>query len=478
VEPTTTQPALTSAYYFSVLRRRRRIVIAGALIGLVLGALYTFSRPSGYTSSASVEIQQVTTDPFSGDIERGISAETEQNVMASTVVAERASEILGRDTDPDDLLKRLTVENPVDTLVLTNTFRASTPERARQGAQAFADAYLEYRQGQYEGQKERYLATINAELESLGANLTVAQQQVAAAAPNSQAFFAAQGQVDQLRTRIIDTEASRSTIQAVDTNAGEVIKPARLPTGTSGLPRMLTVLAFAVLGTVGGLVAALVRQRTDAYLRTREDFVEAFGRPPLAEVGRGEARLGHRRSSLELARGTPDASAFRHLRVRLWPTRPPKYRRVLLADVEDEATTARLVHGIASSLAAAQWRVLVIWPERPGPDFDRYAFSGVEGVRLLSWNDIEGYSGDAIDPTTFLRVLEDATVMDEIVLVTAPPIQSVAEGPELYSILDGVLVSFDPSETKRATLEDALDEVTRMGGEVAGIVVSPVPGRW
>jgi hypothetical protein len=477
VEPTT-QPVLTSAYYLSVIRRRRRIVIVCALVGLLLGLVYTVTRPTGYTSSASVEIQQVTTDPFSADIERGISAETEQNVMASTVVAERASELLGRDTDADDLLKRLTVENPIDTLVLTNTFRASTPERARQGAQAFADAYLAYREAQYESQKERYLAGLNAELESLGASLTAAQQAVAAATPNSQAFFAAQGQVDQVRTRIIDTEAKRSTIQAVDTSAGEVIKPARLPSGTSGLPRALLVIAFTALGTMAGLLLALVRQRTDPFLRTREDFVEVFGRAPLAEIRRVQPRLSWKKPPAAQVAATADASAVRHLRVRLWPTRPPKYQRVLVADVTDAKTTANVVRGVATSLAAAQWRVLVIWPDLPGPDFDKYVFSGVEGVRLLSWSAIEGYSGDAIDPTALLKVLEDAAMVDEIVLLVAPPIQSTAEGPELYSLVDGVLVSFDPAVTKRDTLEEALEEVDRMGGEVAGVIVSPVPARW
>ena len=87
MEPTTSQPALTSAYYISVIRRRRRIVIACALIGALLGAFYVATRGSGYSSSASVVVRQVVTDPRVTTNPRGVSAQTEQSVMASTVVA-------------------------------------------------------------------------------------------------------------------------------------------------------------------------------------------------------------------------------------------------------------------------------------------------------------------------------------------------------------------------------------------------------
>ena len=141
MEPTS-QPALTSAYYLSVIRRRRRIVIACALVGALLGAFYVATRGSGYSSSASVVVRQVVTDPRVTTNPRGVSAQTEESVMASTVVASRAAEILGNGTEPNDLLKRLTVDSPQgtavvnspqDTIVLTPTFKASTPEKARRG---------------------------------------------------------------------------------------------------------------------------------------------------------------------------------------------------------------------------------------------------------------------------------------------------------------------------------------------------------
>jgi polysaccharide biosynthesis transport protein len=470
VEPTT-QHALTSAYYLSVIRRRRRIVIACALIGALVGTLYVLTRPGGYASTASVVIRPVTADPLGDSTQQTISPVTEQSVMASTVVAQRAADILEDGADAEDLLKHLTVSNPTDTSVLSATYKASTPEGARDGAQAFADAYLEYRQGQYDGIKERQLASIDAELTPLHDNVAEAQTAVAAVAPGTQAFFNAQQQVDRLQARVIEAESQRSQIDAVDTTPGEVIKPARLPTGTSGVPTALTVVAATVLGAMIGIVAALVRQRTDSHMRARPDFVEIFDEPPLGEIRQDG---GRRRGAL----ASRNMSDFRHLRVRLWPSRPVKLQKVLVADVENPRTTAAVVEGLAQSLANAHWRVLVVWPDLPGSGFDTSALENVDGVRLMPWSSVDGYSSDSIDPTSLINTLEDATDLDDVVLLAAQPIASTTELPELYSLVDGVLVTVDPSAVRTDTLQTALDEVKTMGGEVAGVVVTPVPARW
>ena len=120
----------------------------------------------------------------------------------------------------------------------------------------------------------------------------------------------------------------------------------------------------------------------------------------------------------------------------------------------------------------------MIWPDYPGTDFDASALEEVDGIRMVPWSAVEGYSGDSIDPTSLASRCSTKPRDRRCVLLTGAPIQSVAEGPELYSAVDGVLVTFDPSTVRTDTVEAALDEVATMGGQVAGVVVSPVPGRW
>ena len=87
------------------------------------------------------------------------------------------------------------VNSPQDTLVLTPTFKASTPEKARAGAQAFADAYLDYRQSQYDKAKQTHDREHRRRDRTLNAELDTANAQLAAAPPNSDAATNALSQI-------------------------------------------------------------------------------------------------------------------------------------------------------------------------------------------------------------------------------------------------------------------------------------------
>ena len=112
---------------------------------MLLGALYSLKGGATYTSNASLVIRSIQSDPFGETRIEDVGANTQAKVLDSTVVANTVAKRLKLDRDAKDLVNRLTVENPIGTLILNITFSASTPERARDGAQAFAQAYLDYR---------------------------------------------------------------------------------------------------------------------------------------------------------------------------------------------------------------------------------------------------------------------------------------------------------------------------------------------
>ena len=98
---------------------------------------------------------------------------------------------------------------------------------------------------------------------------------------------------------------------------------------------------------------------------------------------------------------------------------------------------------------------------------------------MLPWSAVEGYSGDSIDPTALVKVLDEAAEIDDVVLLTgaADPVR----GRRVPSCTRSSTASSSasiPSTVRTDTVEAALEEVATMGGQVAGVVVSPVPGRW
>ena len=225
-----------------------------------------------------------------------------------------------------------------------------------------------------------------------------------------------------------------------------------------------------------GIVAALVRQRTDPYMRTRQDFVEIFDRPPLAEINIGQGRGARRRASLL----SPEVSEYRH-RPRCpavaepapeVPEDPDRRRREL---GDDRAARRRCRARRCERTLAG---VLVIWPDYPGTDFDA---SHARGGRRHPHGPVERGRGllGRLDRPHVPRQGARRSRGDRRCGAAdgcADPVRG--RGAGVYSLVDGVLVTFDPSTVRTDTVEAALDEVATMGGQVAGVVVSPVPGRW
>ena len=175
-------------------------------------------------------------------------------------------------------------------------------------------------------------------------------------------------------------------------------------------------------------------------------------------------------------------------------SRVPPSPRAIVADVPAREASARCSSPmssdarrraarsskvLATSLAAAQ---LASARDVARPHEQRVRSSAtreLEGVRLLPWSAVEGSVGDAIDTTSLIKVLDDAAEIDDVVLLVGRA--TVRPRPKVQSstpLVDGVLVSVDPrrSVPRRSTPRSTRSKT--MGGEVAGVVVSPVPARW
>ncbi len=478
------ETGFSAAYYLSVFKRRRVIIAACAAAGLALGAGYAFSASASYTATSSVQIKPITADPFvSGDITKQINAATEASLMDSTVVAELAAPVIDNGETADQLIRHLTVENPPDTQILNASFVAATPEAAQGGARAFADAYLEYKRAQAERSRDARLASLAVTAAALGESIDDVTNRLDAN-PNSPTLL---NELSDLRSQLRQNEADAAEIQSIAIDPGEVIKPARLPSAPDGVSTPVTMVAMAMLGLFGGLAVALVRHRTDRFARRRDDFVEDFGFAPLAEVparpGRAAATRPGRSGApevrpLQLASRGPVADAYRQLRLRLWPRRPAKIGRLLIASSVDAAAPAALAANLAVSLAQADWSVLLIWPDhrRDVPAIDGLADR--DAVAVMPWSRIATAETGAVDPTRLVAVVESLAERYDIVLIPGPPLSESVDALELGSEVDAVLLTFDPTSERRKRLSDSIEALRGVGADIAGVVIDPVPPRW
>ncbi len=355
--------SLSFGDYAAIIKRRWRVVLATALVFMVLGGLYTFKKGVTYTSNSSIVIRPILSDPFVDNRIEDVGADTQAKVLDSTVVATTVAKRLKLDKDPKDLVNRLTVDNPVGTLILNISFAASTPERAQAGAQAFAQAYLDYRRTNAEETQKRTIAELTAQQSAINRNLADASAAIANNPPGSDAATNAEARRSALISQLSDLETQAAATSSIDTQPGEIIRPADLPAPASKMKVIVTILATGILGTLVGLGLALLRDRTDRGIRSRHDLIEVVGREPLAEIPRPRNTTAGGLPALVDPAGD-EASSYRGLRVRLWPRRGTGPRRLLIAGVAPGPAPDAVGANLAVTIASSGWSTLLAWPNK------------------------------------------------------------------------------------------------------------------
>ena len=269
--------------YTALLRRRWRLVVAGVLGGLILATAGALAMPSTYTSVASVQVHPTGMAEFTGEqsgrLTGDVNLDSEAQVVISDRVAGAAARELPESPTPEDMREHVDVAVPPNSNVLELHYFAPTPELARTGAQALADAYLDHRQEQVHALIDGRLAALREEQQDrYDALADLTSENVGAASDDAQAEALRQ-EIGDLGNGISPLSALRETV-----SPGQVITPAHLPESASSPILPLWSAAGAALGLLAGLLAALIRDRSDPRLHDAEDTARAGALPVLLDL--------------------------------------------------------------------------------------------------------------------------------------------------------------------------------------------------
>src|SRR5437867_1303386 len=255
--PPPVESSLELRDYISVLRRGRRLIVLCVLVSLGAASAFTLTRTKIYAGVAEVLVKPpitTTLDSSLGTV-KALNIDDERQLMLSSVVAQLAAAKLNVEptvTAIHTLLKKVDVSIPLNTNVLQVRFSDPSPQAAADGAEAFAEAFLDYKATQ-----------ANQDIQSKKDEITKA---IGALPPGSGPSLAA--------LRLAYTTVSQITV-----DPGEVIQKAEVPTKPSSpnLPVNMALVLF--LGLFVGVVATYVRERMDDHLRGREDLEAILGVP-------------------------------------------------------------------------------------------------------------------------------------------------------------------------------------------------------
>ncbi|MGJ3189263.1 MULTISPECIES: polysaccharide biosynthesis tyrosine autokinase [Paenarthrobacter] len=441
--------------YWKVLRAHWISVIAITILGGIVAFGWTLTQTKVFSADASgiisVGVNKDLGTAMAGETYSKSRAKSYMDVAKSRSVAETVIKDLKlQNTSPEQLIARVSVQNPQDTATLKFSAQASSPESARDLAEAWVRAVGK--------------------------------------------------QVDQLeRGGASSTETSIVSFRSLDA--------AQLPTSPTSPNTRLALVIGLVAGLVAAIAYALLRNIFDRRVRSvaqveAETGVAAIGTIPFHKNFDGKNRivLSHGGNDLE-NRNHQDyavAEAIRELRTNLQfmdVDNPPRIIVVTSALPGEGKTT--VVANLAQTIAASGQRVVVIDGDLRRPTLAK-AFGLLNNVGLTdvligraTLNDVLqpwGETGDLFvlgagsvppNPSELLgsnvmhALLEDIA-KHAIVLVDAPPLLPVTDAAILTARTDGAIVVSRAGKTTYDQLKRALQNLERVRGRPLGLIINGV----
>jgi capsular exopolysaccharide synthesis family protein len=427
-------------------------------------------------------------------------------------VPARVKATLGYEGPVDDLLSTVTVTPDIELGTVELTASESDSDDAVRIVNAFADELL----GLIDERDAEAAAQAQAEIDQLSQRI---RELAPVAAGVDQNAVTAQAQVEQANARIAEIQNESSPTEWVSLQrATSAQAESDSVVGATRTQRMLLAGLVAVLLAFG---VAIMLDRSDTRLHTKEQAERQLGLPVLAEVPLLSIRARHKAAVHGYESDRRVAEAYRSLRTTLLLFRDRLPLEVEAAELSSQlhgrsgppGSSSRQVIVIASPEAgdgksstaanlamafaeAGQSVLLVQWdlwrpiPARvlgardaPGvSEFlaaDHGSLAGyvqsttVDGLHLMPAGELGHQPGAHLDAE--LRLLEEARRMADIVIIDTAPLLAASVTRELVTIADVVVLTCRVGRTTSPAAERAAELLERLGAPTLGVVLVGVP---
>jgi len=500
--------------YLRILRQRWRLLLAPVVGALAIAALtLPSSGPEPITTTAENYTATATliTSPPTAETPVMSTGLAVVGLFATVgEVPERAAKILDYPGEPQMLASLVTVtpQDATGTVSIATTDPDADAAAAR--VNAFARATVDFFRDRQAQEDAARAEVLQGQLDRTTQQLERAQ---ARAGDGSNAVVEAQ--VSALQTQY---SAEYNELNELNRNVGAsdlvtLLQPgvpipqsagAAEPIPAPSSP-FLRIGAAALLGLLLGGALALVVERLDSRMRTREQAEDAIGLPVLAEVPLMAKRQREGIVSAERPASTV-AEAFRGLRssvLLLSPTlghgaAPRKGRRdaivVMVTSALPGAGKTTTVANLAAVMAEAGRRVLVLSLDLRNPTVHQHfglanstglsellsADRGRHLEQVVHETSLPGVSiatsgHDTDHPGALLAsvgpLLEAARTLADVVLVDAPPMLTVSDALDLARHTDVTLLVSRLNKTTRAQAQECQRLFRRLGVSALGTVL-------
>jgi succinoglycan biosynthesis transport protein ExoP len=427
--------------YLHILRRRWLSVLITTLLILGLAALVTLMMPKKYTATTSLFF--AVAGESASDLAQGSSFAERQmlsyaRVATSPMVLAPVIQRLALPMTPTELGKSVEATVPVGTVIL----EIAATDRDRHRSAQIANA-------------------VGVELSNAAGRLTP--------------------------ERGDGTKAVQVTIVAA----------AEAPDAPSSPSLRLNLGVGLVLGLMGGLGVALLRNTLDTKIRSARDVRRLTDIPVLGAVAY-DAQVPQHPLILRFAPSAAPSEAVRRLRTNLQSINGSERPKslVITSSIRGEGRST-IAMNLAVSLADTGARIILIDADLRRPSIDEYM--GIEGAVGLTTvltgqveiqDAIQPFDNSTLDvlpagqvppnPSELLgsaamnTLLEGLQASYDMVLLDTPPLLPVTDGAVLSKMAGGVLVILGADRVRGPQLHETLESLQAAGAHVFGIVMNKV----
>ena len=462
------------------VRRRWFMITVTALLGLLAGFGAARTIEVSYSSEASLFLNPVAGNPYQPEIgtartDQLVALQTEGTLIATPEVAALAQTFSAVPL-PDAAERQVQVSLPSNSQVIRVSFAASSPEVASAGAQAFADAYLDYRRQRAEQANLAQADQLQAQLDATSTVIGQTATALATTPADSSEELLLRQQLEVYSSQLAQLRLQLTEVLSAVPSTGEVINPATQSSTPSGLPPW-TIAAGGLLAGLGlALLYVLAREHSDDRVHDAQELSGLGAGHPLATVPAGTAVL-------EVSKSSPEG--YRLLLTVITGREVARTPVVCLLGSEGSSTSITVAAGLAAAAYRLGRSVLLV-----GAD--------VEGLWSVSRElDPENVlkPGSAEGAPSILRLGSDAATTEAVAMSAALPealvrardgfdlvvlagrTGSSALGWRFAALADRTLVV---GELGRDTFTELLDlvETLRQSGVEDIAVVASTRARW